>query len=128
METFTFEFYTIRPDTYRTNDTFTMGKGHEFSVKPLLPIQRRFVLEFEEGLKWCQDGSGAFVNSVTPTRNILKLIEFYEAHEMWKRFVLPHPIYGNLTVRFAEPLATPKARRGGSGWTEGFELKMIEQP
>lgn len=129
MELFDFEFYSVRPDTYPSGgDVYRLGKGHQFATKPILPIQRTFVVEFEEGLKWCQNEAGVYVSSITPKRNILKLIEFYEEHQQWKRFEFPHEIYGTLTVSFADPLAVPKARRGGSGWTEGFELKVIEHP
>lgn len=126
METFTFALYSVSPGQYPTGDVLTLGKGHQVGVKPLLPIQRTHVLEFS-ALKWFQDVDGTFVNDATPTQNILALIEFYERHQMWKRFIFVHEVYGSMIVRFKEPFSPPKALPGGTGWTAPFELTFIEQ-
>lgn len=126
METFNFEFWSIHTGPYPQGEQLKMGKGISVGVKPLLPIQRTFVLSFS-ALRWLTDEGGNYVSSVQPTRNILKLSQFYEAHLHWKRFILPHPVYGNVTVRFKDPFVPPKATVGGSGWTEPFEITVEEQ-
>jgi hypothetical protein len=127
METFDFKFYSVVPGAYPAGDTVQLGKGHQVGVKPLLPIQRTHVLEFSS-LQWIKDSGGVIVSDIRPTENMLALIEFYEAHMMWRRFTFPHEIYGDMEVRFKDPLVPPKAITGGSGWTQPFEITLIEQP
>jgi hypothetical protein len=104
--------------TYPPGDQQKFGKGYQYAVKPLLPLQRTFILSFD-AMQW--DGPVAGYDMQT-------LIDFYEAHELWDRFNYVHPKYGTLIVRFATPLAVPKSVKGGSGATEPFEVQLIEQP
>lgn len=126
LDTFNFEWYRIQPGQYPNGSNVQMGKGVEFGVKPLLPIQRTFILKFS-GLLWLKNDGGTFDSSVQSTRNILKLLEFYEAKLCWQRFVLPHEIYGNLNVRFKDPFAPPDSIEGGSGLTQPFDMTVTEQ-
>ena len=51
---------------------------------------------------------------------------FYLKHGMFGRFILPHPVYGELMVRFNKPLSVPKSRANGNGTVESFTLEMVE--
>ena len=133
METFSFEFF-VPTHEYPENNQISFGGGYSFASKPDLPVQRTFKLK-SEGLFWYRQGSN-FSRLNLPTKNILCLNDFYEAHLMWKRFILPHEVFGNLVVRFSSPFSMPSTRPGipsvKSGFeeylTEPFELRMIEQP
>lgn len=128
METFNFPYH-VMSHSFPKGDSFKFGGGYEFSAAPQLPLQRRFRLQFKS-MAWFRDGAGVVVNSIEPELNMLALVEFYERHLTHKKFIYPHPIYGDIIVKFAsdQPLEVPPAMPGGSGATEGFELMLTEQP
>jgi len=127
METFNFNYHTITHN-YPKGDSFKFGKGYEFSAAPQLPIQRKFRLYFGS-ISWFKK-DGVWDPTVEPTNNALALIQFYERHYTYKKFIYPHELYGNLTVKFAtdSPFEVPKSLKGGSGVTEEFDLTFVEQP
>jgi hypothetical protein len=104
------------------------GRGYEFSAAPQLPVQRRFTLHFET-IQWFFDENGEADATIEPQLNALALDEFYREHYTWKSFIYPHPVFGDLVVKFAadSPFEMPKAIKGGTGATEPFELVLIEQ-
>lgn len=127
METFNFEFYTVT-HMYAQGNAVQLGKGYAYGVKPIDPEPRTLTLKFQ-GLFYFRSPSDYSIDQTTqPTRNIMKLDQFYRTHKMWKRFILPHELFGNLNVRFSKPFQMPEARAGGSGLTMDFQLEMIEQP
>jgi hypothetical protein len=128
METFNFAYHT--PTTvFPKGDGFKFGRGWEFSAAPQLPIQRRFILHFN-AVKWFQnlDGSADLISS--PEYNAQLLVDFYERHWSHQKFIYPHPLYGDITVKFApeEPLQIPKTQEGGMGVTDSFQITLVEQP
>lgn len=125
METFDFSIHTPSHN-YPKGDSFKFGRGYESAIKPQDPIQRTFTLKFAAMVYFLQANGAADVTT-EPEINMQRLIAFYERHQMWKSFVYPHPLYGNLTVRFAEPLPVPQPIEKGNGVTEAFEIKLIEQ-
>ncbi len=126
METFNFQFY-VPTHKYPEGVQVQFGRGYSYASEPQLPLQRRFILNFN-GLRWFKNGQGVWSSSPSPTMNILALDEFYARHRMDKRFILPHEVFGNLVVRFAAPFEMPMGRQGGSGLTEPFQLQMLEHP
>lgn len=64
--------------------------------------------------------------SYRPELDFNKLKEFYIRHKSYKSFIYEHPIYGDMLVRFAKPLAMPKKVAGGQGVVQGFTLELQE--
>ena len=128
METFIFAYHIVS-HVYPKGDSFKFGGGYEFSAAPQLPVQRRFRLKFPT-MAWMRDGGGLISAAIEPELNIKALIDFYERHYTHKAFIYPHPIFGNLTVKFSadQPFEVPPSLPGGSGATESFELMLVEQP
>lgn len=127
METFNFPNHTMR-HKYPDGDRVRFGRGYTFAARPVTPIQRSFTLSFNS-LRWEWDEEEEeYSATISPTTNMLALANFYEVHLLDKRFIYPHPVYGNLTVRFDQPFELPKSLPGGSGWTEPFDLVVIEEP
>lgn len=129
METFDFPVHTVR-HTYPEGTTIRFGGGYEYGVKPLLPLQRSFTLTFQS-MQWARNEDGDIDETVVTEPagcNLRKLDLFYEAHRMDKSFEYEHEIYGTIVVKFARPFECPPAKVGGSGWTEGFEMVLREQP
>lgn len=86
------------------------------SIKPV----RIFELEF----------STLFYNGNEETNcpdelNYSKLQAFYLTHGLHKAFIYPHPVYGDLKVRFAKPIVLPK-KNPNSRSIQGFTLTLIE--
>lgn len=125
METFNFPNHNIRVK-YPEGGVMKFGRGYAHGVKPLLPVARTFILKFNT-MKWYIGGGGLPEVLTDPTNNMMTLLAFYDDHQMWKRFIYPSKIFGNVNVRFAAPLETPAPRAGGTSWTEDFELTFEEQ-
>lgn len=127
MQTFDFPFHTLST-SYPKGDSFKFGRGYEFSAAPQLPVQRRFQLSFEL-IQWFLDDAGEIDATIQPQLNALALDEFYRFHYTHRAFIYPHPVYGNLTVKFASdaPFQMPKSLVGGNGATDRFELVFVEQ-
>jgi hypothetical protein len=128
MDTFNFPYH-VPTHTYPKGVSFQFGKGYEFGSAPQLPLQRRFKLSFNTMMWYFNQTTGAVDASFEPTTNMKLLIDFYEAH-IGVKFIYPHPLYGNLTVRFASDIGweVPKGMPGGSGAVEPFEIILVEQP
>jgi hypothetical protein len=128
VETFLFPFH-VPTHSYPKGDGFKFGRGYEFSAAPQEPVQRRFTLNFN-AMQWFFNSSGVAINSTLPTQNIMALDEFYRRHYGHKKFIYPHPQYGNITVKFAAdvPFEMPKGVTGGTGVVEPFSIVLIEQP
>lgn len=58
--------------------------------------------------------------------NMGALEAFYNRHKLHKPFIYPHPVYGNIEVRFMDPLKIPEGIVGGNGALEDFTITLIE--
>lgn len=86
------------------------------SVKPLRTFELEFTTLFYNGggLTECPD-----------EYNYSKLQAFYLEHGMHKPFVYPHPVYGDMKVRFGQPIVLPKKNPNGFS-VQGFTVSLIE--
>jgi hypothetical protein len=81
------------------------------------------------GSSWVVSTNKARINiHINPELNAGALEDFYLNNKLYKKFIYPHPIYGNTEVRFNKPLILPKGVHGGGGTIESFELEFIEVP
>lgn len=126
MQTFNFPYHKQSTKYPENSFRVTFGGGYQFVSKPQHKGQRIFTLYFT-GMKFYLT-NGVINNTDSPTLNMQKLIEFYEAHELYEPFTYPHPVFGNVTVRFNTPLEIPKGYSGGTGVVEDFQIELIEQP
>lgn len=127
-ETFDFGFHT--PSwVYPKGDAFKFGRGYQFTIQPQDPLQRTFVLNFDAGLMWVIGDDGSIDATTEPTLNMKRLVDFYERHLTWKTFTYPHPVFGDIHVKFDadSPLNVPKPVTGGSGLTDSFTMQLVEQ-
>lgn len=135
METFTFPYHSVIDRYPDSSPAMQFGKGYRFVSKPRGPDQIAFVLNFPH--MWFfetitnpgQPTETRTVNNTKePLRNMQRIIEFYERHGLYKKFVYPHPRRGNLVVRFQKPLEVPEVERDMMGKTESFKIEMILEP
>lgn len=82
-----------------------------------------------DGSNWTLSTSNIHLNiTKQPEINAGRLDAFYNFHKLHKKFIFPHPIYGDIAVKFSKPLVLPKGNTNGSGSIEAFELEFIEIP
>lgn len=127
MDRFDFPYHIVT-HAYPKGDSFKFGRGYEFS-SPDGVVQRRFTLYFES-IVWYFADDGTLDATINPQTNALAFDQFYVAHLTHKAFIYPHPVYGDVTVKFAAdaPFEMPKSIKGGSGATEAFSVVLVEQP
>lgn len=81
------------------------------------------------GTSWEVSTSSDLLNlTLQPEINAGKLEAFYNFHKLHKKFIYPHPVYGDMAVKFNRPLVIPKCNHRGGGSIEPFELEFIEVP
>lgn len=127
METFTWVNHTFSTEYPESGFKLQLGNSYEYAEGPTSPDQRVITLSFPL-LKYFTNAAGALSATIQPTLNMLALENFYVVHKMWKTFIYPHPVHGNLNVRFRKPLKVPAGLPDGGGAVGSFSVELIEQP
>lgn len=127
MDTFDFPYHTCATEYPESSTRVKFGRSYDFATKPDSPDQRVFTLKFAL-LKYFVDGSDVIDLTPNPKWNLAVLEAFYAAHRTWDTFIYPHPVYGNLNVKFNKPLKIPEGEIGGDGAVKDINLELIEQP
>lgn len=130
-DVFYFPFHKVT-DEYPKNSVVTQfGNGYSFASAPVGPPQITFHLDFQ-AMWWWTIGSpdGPFHRTFSPPDipgcNIAQLIDFYEAQQLYGTFTYPHQVRGNVGVRFARPLVTPKSITERLGFSSGYFGHLVE--
>ena len=104
------------------------GDSYMYSAEPTAPDQRIFKLKFKI-LKYFLGPGDVLPNpNIQPAINLARLTAFYAEHRMWKSFTYPHPVYGDVQVKFNKPLSIPEGIEQGDGAHADISLEFIEQP
>lgn len=127
MLTFTWMGHTSATEYPDSGFKMKFGNSYEYAEGPTAPDQRRFTLSFPL-LKYFVNAAGVVDATIQPTLNMKALEDFYILHKLWKTFIYPHPVYGNVNVRFQAPLKVPGGIPGGDGALGAFSIELIEQP
>jgi hypothetical protein len=99
--------------------------GWPFSSRPKVPYQKTFVVKLQ-GMYWYLKDTGLYDADTDPRYNARRLELFYEEHGTWKSFQFPHPHYGWLECRFAQPVEVPEAVVNSNGLIEAFDVTLVE--
>lgn len=126
METFIWQYHTFSTE-YPEGPTMKLGNSYVYAAEPRSVDQRKFKLGFQT-LKYFLNGAGQIDETAWPAMNMALLDKFYREHRMWKSFIYPHPVYGNLVCRFSAPLSVPEGNMGGGGTVKPFSIELLEQP
>ena len=127
MDIFPFDKHIVRTEYPQNSTRVTLGSGYTFDATPDAPDARTFYLQFQ-GFAYFQTEAGEVDTTTEPTKNFALLDAFYQAHRLHVQFLYNHPAYGQVVVKFKEPLKTPNPIRGGMGALDGFELTLVEVP
>lgn len=125
-QTFNFPYHRVstRHPTQGTN--LKLGGGWDYNSKPSSPPQRLFTLDFKV-MKYF-GSAGVLDLAKEPEINLGLLEAFYNTHLLHTEFNYPHPIYGNLLVKFLKPLEIPMGIEGGGGAIPGLNVSLVEFP
>lgn len=127
METFNYPYHTIETENPESGTRLQLGNSYVFSAPSSDPDQRVFKLGLT-GMQYFWDSEDDLDASVTPTRNMLNLINFYNSHKLNKSFLYNHAVHGEVEVKFSKPLKEPKVIKGSRGVVEDFEIELLEIP
>lgn len=131
MADFIWSFHTQSTKHPESGFIAKLGNSYEFASAPSAPDQRTFELSFPTMMIYTSNGDTwppVFNKTKNVAYNIMALYDHYLEHRTWKTFRYPHPLFGWLNVRYAEPFSLPEGIPGGNGAVRGFTIKLREQP
>ena len=128
MLTFTWMCHQVQTSYADSSVRLSFANSWQFAAQPAAPDQRIFTLSFQ-GFQYYVTNTGAIDSTTNANINNMAALEaFYLTNKCWQQFIYPHPILGNVTVRFNKPLVVPKGIISGMGTLEDFTMEMVEQP
>lgn len=127
LKTFDWPFHELTLSYPQRGSQVKLGGNWTYATKSSSPVMRNLQLNFRL-LKWVRDASGILVSTLDRELNLLRLDEFYQEHEQHKDFIYPHEIYGNMIVKFAQPLVIPPAKLASDGCVMNMTINLVEQP
>lgn len=125
MQTFDFPFHKFRTEYPESGNRVQLGGNYVFSAPPNGPDLRKIILSFPTMRYYMGPGNVLDITS-NPKINMGKLEKFYNDHKLHKSFIYPHPVYGNLEVKFFSPLKIPEGITNGHGAVGDFEIELLE--
>lgn len=125
MQTFNFPYHKFRTEYPESGNRVQLGGNYVFTAPPNGPDLRRITLSFPT-MKYYLNGLNQIDLTANPQINMAVLEKFYNDHKLHKSFTYPHPIYGNMEVKFFSPLKIPDGITNGGGAIEDFEIELIE--
>lgn len=127
LASFDFPYHTCSIKYPKRGSQVQLGGSYTYSVKPATPAMRTLQLTFDV-MCWFKDQNNLLVPYISPEINLMRLDSFYQSHELFKDFLYTHELYGNMVVKFSEPLEIPIAKRNSDGAVIGLTLTLMEQP
>lgn len=127
VDTFNFPNHIVKTKYPNNSNSLQFGRSYKFVAAPNAPPQRQFTLSFP-GMSFFYSSGTTIDATINPTFNYKALRNFYEAHLLHIIFIYPHPEFGNINVRFLNPLEDPDPIPGGNGAQGPFQLVFEEQP
>jgi hypothetical protein len=127
LQTFDFPTHVTSVSYPKRGAQVKLGGNWTYTTKPNAPAMKSLQLRFD-GLWWFKDSNNVLSATIQPKLNLLALENFYAAHELHQEFIYPSDRYGNMIVRFEEPLVIPEAVKNGNGLVKDITIKLIQQP
>lgn len=125
METFQFENHKRNFKYINNSDTIELGNGYSFIAKPRSPMLKEFTLTFTGFRYYFNDEDEVDYETNQYKDNIAALCSFYESMGTWQTFIYPDEQFGNVQVRFSEPLEIPQTD-GRRAVVKDFSIKLKE--
>lgn len=123
---FDFPYHRVGTKYPTQGNNLKLGGSWDYSSKPNCPPQRVFTLDFKVLKYYGEAGSLDLISDKEINLGVLEA--FYNEHQLYKKFIYPHPVYGELLVKFQRPLEVPMGIAGGGGAIGGVVVVLVEQP
>lgn len=126
MDTFDFPYHVLSVEYPQSSVKLNFGQGYEFASKPKGPDQLDLILDFQL-MMFYEDIPGEIDLTTNPRINMGLLEKFYQEKRLFQKFIYPHQFWGDVVVRFKDPLKY-KVKLGGMGSVEPFSVRLTTQP
>lgn len=126
MAVFTFPNHAVGNKYPESGTKVQFGRGYEFVSAPRAPDQTIYTLNFQV-MKFFVNPNGTLDLTTNPEINMAVLDNFYKTHRLYEKFTYPHPLEGNVIVRFNKPL-TWSIKEKGLGTVDPFTIELRYQP
>lgn len=127
MAIFDFPMHRVATEHPESGPRMQFGDSYMYTAEPTAPDQRIFKLKFPI-LKYFLGPGDVISLTIQPAINLARLYAFYLEHKTWKSFTYPHPVFGDVQVKFNKPLSIPEGIPQGDGAHADISLEFIEQP
>lgn len=108
MEIFQFVNHKRNYKYINNSDTIELGNGYSFVSKPRSPMLKEFTLTFT-GFRYYFDENDKPTSEINKYKdNVKALCDFYESMGTYGNFIYQDEQFGNVRVRFKEPMEIPQ--------------------
>ena len=108
METFQFANHKRNYKYLNNSDSIELGNGYSFISKPRSPMLKEFTLSFTGFRYYFDENNQVDYETNKYKDNVAALCSFYETMGTYENFIYPDEQFGNVRVRFKEPLEIPQ--------------------
>ncbi len=108
METFQFVNHKRNYKYLNNSDSIELGNGYSFISKPRSPMLKEFTLTFTGFRYYFDENNQVDYETNKYKDNAAALCSFYETMGTYENFIYPDDQFGNVRVRFKEPLEIPQ--------------------
>lgn len=108
MQTFPFVNYKRNFEYLNGSTTIDLGNGYSFTSKPRSPLLKEFTLTFTGYRYYFDDNGNVDYETNSGKDNAGTLCRFYESVQTYDTFIYQDEQFGNVPVRFKEPLKSPQ--------------------
>lgn len=108
METFQFVNHKRNYKYLNNSDSIELGNGYSFISKPRSPMLKEFTLTFTGFRYYFDENNQVDYETNKYKDNVAALCSFYETMGTYENFIYPDEQFGNVRVRFKEPLEIPQ--------------------
>lgn len=125
METFQFENHKRNFEYLNNSDTIELGNGYSFVTRPNSPMLKEFTLTFTGFRYYYTEDDKIDHEKNKYKNNMAAFCDFYESMGTYENFIYPDEQFGNVRVRFKEPLQVPQTN-GKFGVVDDFTVTLAE--
>lgn len=124
---FPFYHHSVEVEYAEFNAAGETAGAYFYASEVPAPSLRKFILHFVT-MGYFLTTAGEIDLSKNQQDNLAYLEWFYAQHGTHRAFLYEHPTYGPIKARFAEGLEIPKGLIQGRGYSEGFNITLLEVP
>lgn len=125
MQTFPFENHKRNFKYLNNSNSIELGNGYAFIAKPRSPMLKEFTLTFTGFRYYFNENDEVDYETNAYKDNVAALCEFYQSVGTWDTFIYPDEQFGNVQVRFSQPMEIPQTD-GRRAVVKEFSITLTE--